>query len=101
MNQSIYFQKASLKSYISLQFLVTVTLFIFGLFEGALSTLDLFLFSTPWISFAIYFVLFIFYPVALPILSIFMVTFLLNLDLNNLAASQTFAVIVSLLIATR
>lgn len=101
MNQSIYFQKASLKSYLSLQFLVTVTLFIFGLFEGALSTLDLFLFSTPWISFAIYFVLFIFYPLALPVFSIFIVTVLLDLYLNNLAASQTFAVIISLLIVKR
>ena len=101
MNQSVYFQKASLKSYLSLQFLVTVTLCIIGLFEGALSTLDLFLFSTPWISFAIYFVLFIFYPVALPVLSIFIVTFLTDLYLNNLAASQTFAVIVSLLIVKR
>ena len=101
MNQSVYFQKASLKSYLSLQFLVTVTLIIIGLFEGALSTLDLFLFSTPWISYSIFFVLFIFYPVALPVLSIFIVTTLTDLYLNDLAASQTFAVIVSLLIVKK
>ena len=45
--------------------------------------------------------LFIFYPLALPVFSIFIVTVLLDLYLNNLAASQTFAVIISLLIVKR
>ncbi|MGC6537657.1 MAG: hypothetical protein ACON44_09890 [Candidatus Puniceispirillaceae bacterium] len=93
-----YFEKARLKSYISLQFMVAVVLFFVALFEGALSHLDLFLFAVPWLSFAIYFVLVVFYPVALPFLSIFIVTILADIFFNSLYHSQTFAILVSLAI---
>jgi len=98
MSYSAYFQKAKLTSYFSMQFMVAVSLFFLGLFEGALSLLEIFYISTPLLSFAVYFTLFLFYPVALPVLSLVIVTVLLDVFFSSLDHSQTFAILVSLLI---
>ena len=101
MNYQIYFQKASLKSYLSLQVIVAVSLFGLMLFEGALAILDVFLYATPLISFAIFYVLSLFYPVALPLLSIFILTILQDIFFTSLQNSQTFAILISLIIMKR
>ena len=101
MSYQIYFQKARLKSYLSLQIIVAVSLFGILLLEGAIATLDVFLHATPFISFAIFYVLMLFYPIALPIFSIFCITLLNDIFITSLQNSQTFAILVSLLIVKR
>lgn len=101
MSYQVYFQKASLKSYISLQVIVAATLFGVQLLEGSLATLDVFLHATPFISFTVFYVLMIFYPVALPLFSIFVITLLNDIFFTSLQNSQTFAILVSLLIVKR
>ena len=101
MNYQIYFQKASLKSYLSLQIIVGVSLFAVFLFEGALATLDIFLHAVPFITFTIFYVLTLFYPIALPLLSVFLITLLGDIFFTSLHHSQTFAILVSLLIIKR
>ena len=101
MNYQVYFQKASLKSYISLQVIVAASLFAVQLLEGSLATLDVFLHATPFISFTVFYVLMIFYPMALPLFSIFAITLLNDIFFTSLQNSQTFAILVSLLIVKR
>ncbi|MGC6518118.1 MAG: hypothetical protein ACON49_08875 [Candidatus Puniceispirillaceae bacterium] len=101
MNYQIYFQKASLKSYISLQVVVAFGLFILALLESALATFDLFLFGVPFVTFAIFYILTIFYPLALPLVSIFLITILMDIFLTSLQQSQTFAILISLLLVKR
>ena len=101
MSYQVYFQKASLKSYVSLQVIVAASLFGIQLLEGALATLDVFLHATPFISFAIFYVLMLFYPMALPLFSIFAITLLNDIFFTSLQSSQTFAILVSLLIVKR
>ena len=101
MSYQVYFQKASLKSYTSLQVIVAASLFGLQLLEGSLATLDVFLHATPFISFTIFYVLMIFYPVALPLFSIFAITLLSDIFFTSLQNSQTFAILVSLLIVKR
>ena len=101
MNYQIYFQKASLKSYTSLQIVVAVCLFGVLLIEGALAILDVFLYATPFISFAIFYILTLFYPIALPLFSVFFITVLSDIFFTSLQHSQTFAILVSLLIIRR
>lgn len=101
MNYGVYFKKASLKSYFSLQFIVAAGLFAIGLFEGALSVIDLFLYGAPFLTFAIFYVLRLYYPMALPYFSILLVTFLLDVFFTSLHSSHSFAILISLLITTR
>ena len=101
MSYEVYFQKARLKSYLSLQVIVAVSLFGMLLFEDAIATLDLFLHATPFVTFAIFYVLVLFYPVALPLLSVFIITVLHDIFATSLYNSQTFAILVSLLIIKR
>ena len=101
MNYQIYFQKASLKSYVSLQVIVAASLFALMLFEGALAVLDVFLYGTPLISFAIFYSLSLFYPVALPLVSVFIITILQDIFFTSLHNSQTFAILISLIIMKR
>ena len=101
MSYEIYFQKARLKSYLSLQVIVAVSLFGMLLFEDAIATLDLFLHATPFVTFAIFYVLTLFYPVALPFVSVFIITVLHDIFATSLYNSQTFAILVSLFIVKR
>lgn len=101
MSYQIYFQKASLKSYISLQVIVAFSLFGILLLEGAFATLDLFLYATPAVSFAIFYVLTLFYPIALPQVSIFIITILADIFFSSLHDSHTFAILVSLFVVKR
>lgn len=101
MSYQIYFQKASLKSYLSLQVLVGVALFLLSLLEGALATFDSLLFSVPYITFTIFFILTIFYPMALPLSTIFVVTVIHDIFFASLQHSQTFAILLSLIIIKR
>lgn len=101
MSYQVYFQKASLKSYISLQVIVMISLFAILLLEGALATLDIFLHAVPFVTFAIFYVLTLFYPIALPLVSVFAITVLNDIFFTSLQHSQTFAILVSLLIIKR
>ena len=101
MNYQAYFQKASLKSYLSLQIIVGASLFGMLLFEGALASLDMFLHAVPFVTFTIFYVLTLFYPIALPLLSVFLITLLGDIFFTSLHHSQTFAIMVSLLIVKR
>ena len=101
MNYQVYFQKASLKSYVSLQVVVGVCLFCLMLFEGALASLNLFLYAVPLLSFTVMYVLILFYPVALPLVSIFIITILQDIFFTSLQNSQTFAILISLIIMKR
>ena len=101
MSYQVYFQKASLKSYTSLQVVVAFTLFGMLLLEGAVATLDMFLHATPFVSFAIFYILTLFYPVALPLFSIFVITVLNDIFFTSLQNSQSFAILVSLLMVRR
>ena len=98
MNYQIYFQKASLKSYTLCKIVVAVCLFGVLLIEGALASLDVFLYATPFISFAIFYILTLFYPIALPLFSVFFITVLSDVFFTSLQHSQTFAILVSLFI---
>lgn len=101
MNYQVYFQKASLKSYRSLQVIVGFSLFGMLLLEGAIATLDVFAYATPFLTFAIFYVLTLFYPVALPLFSVFAVTLLNDIFFTSLQNSQTFAILLSLIIVKR
>ena len=101
MSYQIYFQKASLKSFFSLQLLVAIGLFGLLLFESALAGFGVFLFATPFLSFTIFFILTIFYPVALPLNTIFIITILHDIFVSSLYHSQTFAILLALTIIKR
>lgn len=101
MNYQVYFQKASLKSFLSVQILVAFALLITILFESALANFDLFLFGTPFLTFTIFFILSLYYPAALPLTSIFIITILHDVFISSLYHSQTFAIILSLIITKR
>ena len=101
MSYQIYFQKASLKSFLSLQLLVGISLFGLMLFESSLAIFDVFLYGTPYFTFTVFFILTIFYPVALPLLSVFLITILHDIFATSLGNSQTFAILLSLIIIKR
>lgn len=101
MSYEVYFQKASLKSYLSLQLLVGISLFALMLFETSLAIFDVFLHGTPYFTFTVFFILTIFYPVALPLLSVFFITIFHDIFATSLLNSQTFAILLSLIVIKR
>lgn len=101
MSYEVYFQKASLKSFLSLQLLVGISLFALMLFETSLAIFDVFLHGTPYFTFTVFFILTIFYPVALPLLSVFLITIFHDIFATSLFNSQTFAILLSLIVIKR